>query len=111
MKKILLTICCFVLMGGCSLSENFALVASDVEQEPEVQEYQRRQTEYKRARSTEPELSDHYDVYDEDNFWKQKEMREKEQEAEYKRFKKEWAEFILKLGTVTNGMKISVNVL
>jgi hypothetical protein len=47
MKKILLTICCFVLMGGCSLSENFALVASDVEQEPEVQEYQRRQTEYK----------------------------------------------------------------
>lgn len=109
MKKILLTICCFVLMGGCSLSENFALVASNVEQEPEVQEYQRRQEtlrqienakeraeqkltpqrrmEYAkehRARQAEEEYDREQELHK-----KEQELYKKEQEAKYERFRNE----------------------
>ncbi len=86
MKKILLTICCLVLISGCSLSENFALIESNVEQEPEVQEYQYNIQAYQRR-------------YEEEE--RQRRQREqekynidKEQEAKYKHIKEEWDKFI-----------------
>ena len=106
------------LVSSCAFVEHVAssLMESDVEQEPEVQEYQRRQEtlrqiknakeraeqkltpqkrmEYARARQVELSKYAESIQIEQEKAQQERELYDREQEAKYKRFNEEWVEFI-----------------